>query len=365
MTIVELRVTNFRNLASITLLPNSSGLNIIYGQNGSGKTSLLEAIHYLGLGRSFRHTSTQSLIRYLSSQLSIFAHIKGNDGGTLPVGLERQLQGGMKIRLSENNLPNITQLAYLLPTLVLNSQSHQLLESGPAIRRKYLNWGLFYQSESFLFLWRQFERILKHRNAILRHRAAKQELNAWTEELIKYGLELDKLRKEYIQILTPILSSLTEELLMFSNVSIHYDSGWPNDLNYAEVLASRYEEEFRLGFTAYGPHRADLSLMINHLPVKHILSRGQQKLLICAMIIAQGVMLAKCMNKRLIYLIDDLPAELDKENRQKVISLLLRQQTQVFITAIEKDLISAEIKDHPFKVFHVEQGEIKEIDGVS
>lgn len=361
MPISSLRVTDFRNLAAVELMPCEMGLNVICGDNGSGKTSLLEAIHYIGLGRSFRTSTSARLIRHDADKFSLFSQLVNDNQRYLPVGVERDLRGSTRLRVAEKDLSSIVELAYLLPIRVINSQSHHLFESGPLFRRKYLDWGLFYHNESFLLCWRQFERVLKQRNALLRDKRSKKELEVWTEELVKYGLGLDKLRREYIQALTPLILECAQSLLDISEFTINYDPGWDENLHFADVLANSYQEEFRLGHTQFGPHRADLDIQTHSVSVKHFLSRGQQKLLICAMIIAQGTLLAKHANKRLIYLIDDLPSELDLLSRQKLISLLSRQQTQIFITVIENNMIGDLIGDKPdvpLKVFHVEHGRV-------
>jgi DNA replication and repair protein RecF len=364
MTIASLRITNFRNLTAIDFIPCLTGLNILYGNNGSGKTSLLEAIHFLGLGRSFRSVEKTQLIKQTADKFSIFSQLVNDLQRQVPIGIERQMNGAVRLRIAEKDTSSLTELASYLPLRIINSQSHQLLESGPSNRRKFLDWGLFYQSDSFLSCWRHFERALKQRNMVLSNKRPKQELNVWTNELVKYGMVLDQLRRDYIADLTPLMLELTEELLGIPHLEIIYQSGWNEGMDFAAVLNDYYLEECRAGHTLIGPHRADLTVFFGTLPVKHFLSRGQQKLLICAMIMAQGKLLFQRTNKKLIYLVDDLPAELDVLSQQKLITLLAQQQTQVFITAIERESIYQVIStklDIPIKVFHVEHGGIVEM----
>lgn len=362
MPITSLRIADFRNFTETELEPCHQGLNIICGPNGSGKTSLLEAIHFLGLGKSFRCASAARLIRHETPKFAVFAHLQNEAERRIPVGIERHVDGSMRQRLSEQDITSIAELAYLLPLKVIHSQSQNLLEGGPAFRRQYLDWGLFYHNKGFLTAWRQYERVLKHRNALLKMRRPTNELDVWTKELIKYGLELNQLRHDYIRILTPLVQEMAMELLEISNLTLYYDCGWDETIDFGVALSSAAHDEYRLGYTAYGPHRADLIAKISGLPVKHFLSRGQQKLLICAMILAQGALLAKHSNQGLIYLVDDLPSELDAMSRKKLISLLAKQQTQIFITAIEQATISDLIdrgSEVAVKVFHVEHGTIQ------
>lgn len=363
MLLSSLRVTNFRNLASAALTPTAHGLNIICGRNGSGKTSILEAIYYLGRGRSFRSSTVGRLVQQETEQFSIFSQLVSDGQRQLPVGVERHINGTTRLRVAEKEATNVAELATLLPIQLIHSQSHQLFESGPAFRRKYLDWGLFYQFDNFLPTWRQFERILKQRNAALKNRRPKKEIDAWTEALIIPAITLDKLRREYVQLLVPTLKAFTQELMLDSSIDIQYQSGWPDEMDFHEALIQHFVDDYRQGHTQVGPHRADLNIRIQAIPAKHFLSRGQQKLLICAMILAQGSLLTNSANKELVYLVDDLPAELDLPSRMKLISLLSKQKTQVFITAIERETIDDQMS-HPLnaaiRVFHVEHGSIEQ-----
>lgn len=360
MTITSLQISNFRNLAAVELNPAAKGLNIICGNNGSGKTSLLEAIHYLGSGRSFRSSTSNPLIRHTTTKFSVFAQVLSDSTRQVPVGVERDIQGDVRLRIAEQDVPSIAELAYLLPIRIINSQSHNVFEAGPVFRRKFLDWGLFYQEDGFLRTWRHYERALKQRNAVLRERGSKQELLPWTEELIKYGNELHRMRCDYIAQLVPYLFETTEVLLNKVDLDFEYRPGWDETVEFADLLAVSFLDEMRMGYTLYGPHRADFDMKIAGVSVKHFLSRGQQKLLICAMILAQGMVLAKSNSNGLIYLVDDLPSELDLQSKQKLISLLSHQPTQIFITSIESAAISEVVVDKskvPLKVFHVKHGQ--------
>jgi DNA replication and repair protein RecF len=282
----------------------------------------------------------------------------------IPLGIERERSGAARMRLDEKDSPGMAEIAAYLPIRMINTHSHQLLEGGPVFRRKFLDWGLFYQNPDFMNCWRQYERALKQRNILLRDKRPKSELDSWTNEVIKYGLELHQQRLDYISRLLPHLQRFSAELLTLSGLEIDYQPGWSKTGDYASLLQASYLDDYRAGYTQAGPHRADFELISEGLTLRHVLSRGQQKLLICAMILAQGMMLAEQEKAGLIYLVDDLPSELDLLSRQKLVSLLAMQKSQIFITAIEKDAICDLVSDKtmvPMKVFHVEHGNIVEL----
>ena len=357
MTLSRLNIANFRNLLSVELLPTPA-FNIFYGKNGSGKTSLLEAIYCLSTGRSFRSTSPAQLINHNQDKFSLFAQLM-QDQRPIPIGMERQSNGILRCRLNERDIPSVVELAAMLPLRLINAHSHLILESGPTFRRKLLDWGLFYHSQEFYSHWRQFDRTLKQRNILLKAQRPKQEIIPWTYELIRHGLKLDQLRRQYVADLTHKIEMVLAQLFPLSPPSFTYHPGWDGDKTYEEILLSHLTQELQCGFTCFGPHRADLSITINGLPVKHFLSRGQQKLLICAIIMAQGILLTEQTHQTMIYLIDDLAAELDSSSRTRLISLLIKQQAQVFVTTIEGDMINHSIQPEANKLnklFHVEQG---------
>lgn len=361
MPLIRLDVANFRNLTSIKLEPAFSGFNLIYGRNGSGKTSLLEAIYYLSLGRSFRSSLVGRIVQNAADKFLVFAQTIASEGQSISIGIERQLQGEIKIRIAGQDVYSTAALADLTPVQLINSQCYNLLDAGPVFRRKYLDWGVFYLNNDFLRVWRDFGQALKQRNSALRSQRPKKEIDAWTQELIVKGVLLDQLRREYTERLLPLLTQTAVELLPHSDIRVIYQSGWNEEVDYKDVLMASFDRDIQLGYTQFGPHRADLKITINKVIAKDILSRGQQKLFVCAMILAQGALLHSGANKKPIYLIDDLPAELDIVSRTNLIALLSKQETQIFVTAVERESLGECLSMFPLKMFHVEHGNVTEV----
>jgi DNA replication and repair protein RecF len=361
MPLTRLEITDFRNLASVKVEPIATGFNIFYGLNGSGKTSMLEAIYYLSLGRSFRSTIIGRIIRNSADKFLIFAHGGANHDQTIPIGVERLLRGEMTIRIAGKDAHSAAELADLTPVQLINSHCYNLLDAGPVFRRKYLDWGVFYLNNDFLRVWRDCIQILKQRNAALRHHRPKKELDSWTEELVLKAERMDCFRRDYIERLLPILTETLSGLVSLSGLNISYYPGWEKSTPYRDILEAAFDKDRLLGHTQFGPHRADLKITINKIPAKDILSRGQQKLFVCAMILAQGALLNTGVNKKPIYLIDDLPAELDLVSRTNLIALLSKQETQIFVTAVEFESLGDALSKVPLKMFHVEHGKVTEV----
>lgn len=360
MSLLRLDIADFRNLDTVKMDLVPAGFNLFYGKNGSGKTSLLEAIYYLSRGRSFRSSLHNHVIRHTSEKFSVFAHVQAMDSPFIPVGLERSRNGEMRIRMMGQDGASAADLVRLIPVLLMNSNCFNLLE-GPVFRRKYLDWGAFYLTQDFLRIWKQYERVLKQRNAALRERASKKELETWTIELAKSAAQLDGLRRDFVRQLLPFLEASLAELITIPGLKLSFYSGWDAKLDFAEAIAQTMEKDISAGYTQIGPHRADFKITIGQTAIKDILSRGQQKLFVCAMIVAQGAMLQQCIKRKPIYLMDDLPSELDSQSRSSLMTLLAKQEAQVFLTAIEYQGLIDSLASASMKMFHVEHGSVSEI----
>lgn len=362
MSILKLDISGFRNIVSTKTELSSEGFNLLVGNNGSGKTSFLEAVYYLSLGRSFRSATNSPLIHHASDRFAMHSSIMmPNQQQKISAGIERLRGGDFTVRLGGKDVDSIAEIAHLLPVQLINSNCYSLLDSGPSFRRKYLDWGVFYHTKEFLPIWRQYRKALKQRNAGLGLKVSRRELNAWDDEIVQYALLLHQMRQEYLDKLIPLLNELVSNLLSLENLSIRYYPGWDEGIAYRDILERSISKDMHIGYTQYGPHRANLDIAINKHAAKDILSRGQQKLFVCAMILAQGALLNMSRNKRPIYLVDDLPSELDLTSRSNLIALLSKQEAQVFVTTVENNVFDGCSITKPVKLFHVEHGNLMQI----
>ena len=358
--IQQLAISNIRNISSATLKP-SPAVNVFYGLNGSGKTSVLEAIHILGLARSFRSIRIKPVINRESDACTVFGRLAVNNG-LLPVGVSRNLRDeSLQIRVSGENLRSTSELARLLPLQVINPDTFRLLEGSPKLRRNFIDWGVFHvKHKDFFPLWKRMQKALKQRNSLLRHgRIIRSELNSWNMEFEKAANAVDRLRDDYIQRLTPVFNKVLSELTDLEHLSIQYYRGWDKDRELNEVLESGLSRDTQSGYTHAGPQRADLRVRIGKGSAVDVLSRGQLKLVVCALKLAQGFLYKELQDKQCVFLVDDLPSELDTPNRQKLCRLFQKMNCQTFITCVEKEALEyCWLTETEIKMFHVKHGQI-------
>ena len=356
MFLHQLDIRQVRNIENITFNPHPR-CNYIFGSNASGKTSILESIYLLSVARSFRTTHIKHVISNENDSLQVFARLDKN-GVQHSLGIERSPKK-TKIRINGVDVKQVAELSSLLPVQIINPDVHKLLEQGPKYRRQFIDWGVFHVEHSFLTAWQHYYRVLKQRNSALRSKQSKKSIVLWDKQLIEHAKFITLSRENYIEGLLPLFNQYVEKLMGLS-VKLVYQRGWKNDLTFTDSLLESYDKDIFKGFTSIGPHRADLEIFHNNNLVQNTFSRGQQKLLVCAMRLAQITHLKQEANQHSLLLVDDLAAELDIHHRQNLIDLLIDTEAQLFVTATEQNSFSLpdEIKS---KMFHVEHGILKEV----
>jgi len=363
----RLQITHLRNLidVSITLSPD---VNLFYGKNGSGKTSLLEAIAMLGLGKSFRTHKIRTVIEHDQPQLTVFAELASSESQKITVGLQKSRSGQNVIRVNGDNVQSAVSLAQQLPLQIINADSFLLLEGSSSQRRRFLDWMVFHVKPEFADTWKRLQRIIKQRNSALkRDKIIYADISAWDLEFVSVATKINILRKEVLVDFERCFFDENNQLNELGFVvDITYTAGWNEDENFADVLKANFLKDSRAGYTHYGPHRADLRFKVGLQLASDVLSRGQEKTLICSLHIAQALLFFTKTNRQCVFLVDDLLAELDVDNAKKLSTALMALKCQIFVTGIYKDnLLSVWSfdNDEPDKkttsLFHVEQGKIK------
>lgn len=341
MSISNLQIKNLRNISSITIEPSPS-INIICGENGSGKTSILEGINVLGLTRSFRTNKARHLVQTEQSSTVVFAAVDPMaQGFKQSIGVERPVEGDARIRYEGSDI-DLSTLAELIPLQVINSDTFMLLEGSPAVRRQFLDWGVFHADKAFIQLWRGFRRVLKQRNTLLKCGKIDNQLRqVWDREFISFSEQLNRLRIEYLKLLKPEFETVVAQLLEGMNIQLGFSYGWDKKRALDEVLASNFERDLRQGFTGSGPQRADIKLKVDGYNAAERLSRGQKKLVVSALKLAQGALFQRMNGRPCIYLIDDLPSELDSVHGEQFCKVLEQSSNQCFITCVDDNSLKA------------------------
>jgi DNA replication and repair protein RecF len=356
MRLSQLQIKNFRNLQDVQLTP-VSGVNLIVGDNASGKTSLLEAIYYLSHIRSFRTQNITDLILRQSPYLQLVAKIETAEHQTIPLGIRRS-RNKSEIRVNKQPIKRVSDIAAQFPVLAIHPDSYRLITGSPSQRRQYLDWGVFHVEHGFFKSWQRFKKALMQRNAALKSKQKFDVCQLWNIEISDTAHYIDQLRKQYFEKLSPYFYQLTQQFFCNDIVTIDYKRGWSMDKNLIELLEENLQKERLKGYTYYGPHRAEISMKVNGQSAQTCISRGQQKTLVALMRLAQAKQFTEATNKPCVLLYDDLAAELDTNHRELILSELLKMNIQLFLTAIEQsqiDLSTCQDK----KVFHVEHGNLK------
>ncbi|MGH8053597.1 MAG: DNA replication/repair protein RecF [Stenotrophomonas sp.] len=360
MHIVRVALNRVRRFDSVELSPRP-GINLITGANGAGKTSLLEALHLMAYGRSFRGRVRDGLVQKGAEGLDVFVEWQeGTDSGgiTRRAGLRHSGQT-WKGRLDGEDVPQLGTLCAALAVVTFEPGSHALVSGGSEPRRRFVDWGLFHVEPDFLPLWRRYTRALKQRNALLKAGAPGKQLDAWDLELAQAGTPLTSRRQQYLERLQERAVTLAAELAPGLQLqTMELQPGWRrNEMSLADALLLARDRDRMAGYTSVGPHRADWTVGFAQIPGRDALSRGQAKLTALACLLAQADDYAAERGEWPVIALDDLGSELDRNHQQRVLQRLAATPAQVFITATEvPPALESELR--PAAVFHVEHGAV-------
>ena len=359
MRIKSLNIQNVRILEEASLQSDASFV-YLHGENGSGKTSVLEAIHLLATGQSFRSTQQKNLIQYDKDLLRVRATLTVEDGEQLHnLGIEKSRDGSTQIRHNQSTVKRVSDLATLIPLRSVTPDSHAIVSGSPSLRRRYMDWGVFHVEQGVNFPWREYNRLLAQRNGLLKAAWDENQIRSIDAVFSKMGEAIAGAREQYVDRINQLLPEILDSLDSNISLKIQHSQGWGKGEGFAETLIARRDQCRRFKTTSAGPHRADLQLLASGKPAREILSRGQQKILLYALTLAQVTDFHRTRNCHMLMLCDDLQSELDEVRTQRLTQLLLEQGHQLFVTGTT---VLRPKFDCSKAMFHVKQGLITQTD---
>ena len=365
MRVTRLQARQFRRFDDVQIEPGP-GLNLITGDNGAGKTSLLEALHLMAYGRSFRARVRDGLIRDGQSALEVFVEWEERHlpNATNAPAETRRRRAGLRHagsdwsgRLDGRDVEQLGDLCAALAVVTFEPGSHALITGSAEYRRRYLDWGLFHVEHDFLVAWRRYARALKQRNALLKRRGNAAELDVWEREMADAGERVTRHRETYLAELQPHVASLLEVWApALGHVELGYQPGWRREtVPLADALLLSRDRDLQAGYTSAGPHRADWRIDFSGIPGRAALSRGQAKIAALAAILGQGEHQAGQRGQWPVVALDDLASELDRAHQGRVLDRLAGWGAQVFMTGTDTPPGLVDRGLEPV-VFHVEHG---------
>ena len=352
---IEIRHLRILDCVSLEFSPH---VNLVVGPNGSGKSSLLEAIHILGSGRSFRSNRLRDVVTHGKSTLRIVGRTIGSDGISETTGIEHTDEG-LRIRRGGADIRAASELASILPTVNVTPDSHRLITDGADLRRRIVDRLLFHVEPTYLNHHRRYRRALRQRNAAIRSGAGISVLGGWDVELAEAGELLTEQRVRYLGRALPTMNEVVGTLVG-KPVDIQFYRGWDSKLSLAQACECSLTDDRVRGHTLAGPHRADLRFTICGRPLRHSLSRGEAKLFVTAVAVAQVLDLTSVLGYPPVVLVDDIASELDSDSRSRCLAELNATGAQLFLTAVPD--VGMEASDvEGARLFHVERGHVRQV----
>lgn len=350
-----------RSISKIEFLPNPN-CNIIVGENGSGKTSILEAIYLLGFGRSFRKSKTSELIQFGQTDLTVFAAASDNLVSA-NFGIKKYKSGESEIKVQGERAKRLSELSSRFPIIAFTSDTLDLIDGSPIIRRRFIDWLVFHvkHDSEVAQIYRNFDKVLEQRNEALKQGDRKM-VAAWTPKYIELNLQIQSMRAEVICLLQTYMSTTYKQVesgKINSQPKLTYKLGWNAEIELDTILTKNLELDLKRRSSNYGVHRDDVNFQLDDYPVKNILSRGECKRFVLAILLAAEQLLQTQAKKQCIWVLDDIAAELDFDSIVRAFSIGVSQNNQMFFTCIEKDLaMIQQAINYEHTVFHVKHGKM-------
>ena len=357
MSIKKILISNFRCFDNIELVFSDSN-NFIHGSNGSGKTSILEALYFCSTGRSFKSSNKDLCIQNNENafkiQLETFSSNK--------ICISKELKKPVFYEIDENKATSI-ELFRALPSTLLDNKTFSMFAETPKYRRKIFDRCLIASDKSYNKEFFSFHRALRQRNAALKFKRL-TNIDMWSEIFINNGTSISEKRNIFFEKTKSTFFGFTESfnderiLEKINSLEIIFNKGWSNHHSLKEALNSGRDADQRKTTTTLGPHKADIKFLIkdSDSDIKYILSRGEQKFMSILWCLSMHKTLSDFYGVMPFLIIDDIHSELDDDFYNELINFLPKTGNQLFFSDINNPF-NSKIKDQlkELKKFHVEQ----------
>lgn len=351
MRVENLHLSRVRNLTDVNI-HCCPGINVISGKNAAGKTAILEGIYLLSRASSFRTPRARDIIQHGQEKLSVTASVRHTDDTSVVTGIEKGHQQTL-IKYNGDRVKKRSEQARNLPLITITTESHRLLYGSPKERRHWLDWSLFHVEQNYMHVWLGYHTALRQRNSLIRRRAGKAQFPPWEKQMAATAARIRAMRAQYLQHLQARLQR--PGVNSFIDLTIDLSGNAESE---EEILQkySRRDSDMAAGHTQHGPHREDVRFCQSGLDLGKVYSRGEGKRFVLVLLLAQAREYQDRCQQAPLLLIDDLPAELDEEQRQAMLAMIEDHSLQAFLTTVHPEMLP--VQKAPKRVFHVEQGQI-------
>ena len=360
MRIKNLKLKNFRNYENESIA-FTDGLNVVFGRNAQGKTNCAEAVFYLCTGTSPRSRRDKQLIRHGADFAEISAECEGVYGN-IEISA-KILENSRDVKINGNKITRNADILGNIFSVFFSPHELRLIQDGPDERRRFLNISISQLSKPYYVALSRYNKILEQRNNLLKNRDMSlvyETLPVWDEQLCKYAAVVASKRTEFAAMLAPLareihsyLTDGAEVLEISPEKKYKGDEKELSEKLFAE-LSANYERDIRLGFTASGPHRDDLDIVIDGADAKNFASQGQMRTAALSVKLAEVEIFKKMSGEYPVLILDDVMSELDLPRRKKLVARTVGLQTILTCTHAERVLYGKEV--HKIRI---EGGKVK------
>lgn len=356
MFIKLLKINGFRCYKSVDLTFEKK-INVFYGANGSGKTSVLEAIYYLSTGKSFRSKKNKTLVNHQQSRFTLYSQFITPESHVQSLGVTfDKHKTSKKIKLNQSFIKNQSQIAHLLPVVSIDPESYLFIDKGPQYRRSFLDWLVFHVKPKYLSVWTQTMRCHKQLNAVYKSNNS-HGVHEWEQQYINHAIELNEFRRDTFEALKDkVLKKALQFLPEIEGLDLDYFQGWSKDHTLEEQVVKDRKKNLMYGNLYSGVHKMDIKCKANHSPAQDILSRGQKKIISIIFNLCFIEMLKEATGVDPVICLDDLDAELDHQKTNLLCDFINHANNQIFLTTVDLEKVTSLLDD--VDVFHVEQAKI-------